>query len=138
MFPAQRKSSHVTSSHATARVCFAAWPLPSHLGSGASMLWAKMASLPLPLPLPLPLSETPDKMLVIWQNLFTTVADMHAPIRSKRVRNKKSPWLTSEIRKLIVSRDKLKRLAIISRNPDHWTEFKTATNLVNTKTSEFW
>ena len=40
MFPAQRKSS----SHATARACFAAWPLPSHLGFGASMLWAKMAS----------------------------------------------------------------------------------------------
>ena len=81
--------------------------------------------------------ETPDEMLVIWQNLFTTVADIHAPIRSKRVRNKKSPWLTSEIIKLTVSRDKLKRVAmIISRNPDHWTEFKTARNLVNNNIKE--
>ena len=41
--------------------------------------------------------------------MFTTIiANRHAPIRSLRVRNKKSPWLTIELRKLIRDRDKLK------------------------------
>ena len=48
-------------------------------------------------------------MIEVWQNMFTTIiANRHAPIRSLRVRNKKSPWLTIELRKLIRDRDKLK------------------------------
>ena len=37
--------------------------------------------------------NTSDEMLETWQELFTSIADVHAPIRSRRVRNKQSPGL---------------------------------------------
>lgn len=52
---------------------------------------------------------TPDEMIVIWENMFLKIADAHAPIRTQRVRNKKSPWITTELRELITGRNRLKR-----------------------------
>ena len=39
---------------------------------------------------------TPDEMVEIWENMFLNIADAHAPIRTRRVRNKKSPWITTD------------------------------------------
>ena len=47
-----------------------------------------------------------------WKNMFDSVADKHAPLRTRRVRNKHFPWLTSQIRTLIIERDLLKKKAI--------------------------
>ena len=35
--------------------------------------------------------NTSNEMLETWPELFTSIADVHVPIRSRRVRNKKSP-----------------------------------------------
>ena len=34
---------------------------------------------------------TPDEMVEIWENMFLKIADAHAPVRTRRVRNKKIP-----------------------------------------------
>ena len=45
-----------------------------------------------------------------WKLLFTSVADKHAPLRTKRVSNKSPPWITPELKSSIINRNYLKRL----------------------------
>ena len=75
--------------------------------------------------------DTPDETIETWYNMFLPVANKHAPLRSKKVRNKKAPWLTSELRKLITNRDKLKRQAVISNDMAIWDKFKKERNKIN-------
>ena len=49
--------------------------------------------------------------------MLLTVADHRAPVKSKRVRHKASPWLSREIRMLIIKRDRAKLNARKSNDP---------------------
>jgi hypothetical protein len=47
---------------------------------------------------------------MLWENFKTTfnyVADIHAPLQNRKVRNRKAPWLTDAIKKSINRRDYL-------------------------------
>lgn len=66
-----------------------------------------------------------------WKNVFLDIVNKHAPCRSFRVRNKPSPWLTSELKKLMFDRDRLKKKAVLSNNPDDWSLYKRRRNCVN-------
>ena len=59
---------------------------------------------------------TPDDMIEKWYNMFINVANKHAPIRTRRIRSKKSPWLTTELRSSIINRDKFKKQAMITKD----------------------
>ena len=50
-------------------------------------------------------SDSLDDMLETWVTLFSEVANAHAPMRTRRVRSKKSPWLSPEIKQLINNRN---------------------------------
>ena len=47
-----------------------------------------------------------------WKIKFLNVVNTHAPLRTKRVRSKRSPWITSDLK------------AMRSKNPQDWGEFK--------------
>ena len=47
-----------------------------------------------------------------WKKIFLDVIDKHAPIKKKRIRNKKYPWLNARIKQSMIERNKLKLLAI--------------------------
>ena len=64
---------------------------------------------------------------------FTDVLDKHAPIQKKKIKSKKVPWIISEIKELIISRDKLKRKAIITKLKIDWDNDKQARNEANSK-----
>ena len=49
-----------------------------------------------------------DKKATIFENIFNDVLDKHAPFRTFTVKHPKTPWLTSEIKKLMNERDKQK------------------------------
>lgn len=66
-----------------------------------------------------------------WKELFLSVANSHAPMKRKRIRNKKSPWITINLRKLMVKRDELKQKPIVNNSPNDWKEFKIRKNIVN-------
>ena len=51
----------------------------------------------------------PNKMWETWKNVFTSIADKHAPLRTRKVRTKHTPWLTNEVKKQINHRDYLKQ-----------------------------
>lgn len=76
---------------------------------------------------------TPDEMIVIWENMFLKIADAHAPIRKQRVRNKKSPWITTELRELIAGRNRLKRQALLTKHPSFWDKYKKERNRINSE-----
>ena len=73
----------------------------------------------------------PNDKWKCWKQMFDTVANRHAPLRTRRVKNKDSPWLTSQIRKLIIERTLAKKTAIKSRDPEHWKLYRCLRNNVN-------
>ena len=69
----------------------------------------------------------------LWKSMFMNVVDNHAPLKRKRLRNKKSPWINANLKQLFLQRDKLKKLAVVSKNPADWKKFKDARNTCNNK-----
>ena len=65
--------------------------------------------------------------------MFLECIDRHAPLKSKRVRLSKSPWINSNLKKLMHKRDILKLKAIRSKNPNDWREFRKHRNFVNSQ-----
>ena len=65
--------------------------------------------------------------------IFSTVIGRHAPLRSKRVRSSKSPWITSHLKQRMHERDILKKKAIRSNDPNDWTIFTKYRNSVNSE-----
>ena len=70
-------------------------------------------------------------MWEFWKNQFLTCIDKHAPIRSKRIGNKKSPWITHELIRKMRKRDFLKKKAERTKDQYCWIDFKAARNEVN-------
>ena len=62
-----------------------------------------------------------DQKWNLWKELFLDVLDKHAPIMSRRVRNKGSvPWITREIRSKMINRDHFKKQAISINSSTLW------------------
>ena len=70
-------------------------------------------------------------MWLKWRTLFLEVSHVHAPLRSKRVHGSKGPWITTELKKMMHLRDRLKVKAIRSGDPNDWNDFKRAHDNVN-------
>jgi hypothetical protein len=66
----------------------------------------------------------------VWKNTFNNVVKKHAPLRTRRVRSSKSPWITPELKQHMHKRDILKVKAIRSKVPNDWAAFKTFRNYV--------
>ena len=77
--------------------------------------------------------DDPNKRWCAWENIFSTVIDRHPPLRYKRVRSSKSPWITSHLKQRMHDRDVLKKKAIRSNNPNDWTIFTQYRHSVNSE-----
>ena len=67
----------------------------------------------------------------VWASKFKDVLDTHAPIRKKRVRHRKSPWMNKDILDSMRKRDRYKRIAKRSRLDNDWLSYKKMRNNVN-------
>ena len=47
-----------------------------------------------------------------WTNMLAMIIQKHAPILERRVSERYSPWLTSDLKRMFRSRDKLKIAAV--------------------------
>ena len=47
----------------------------------------------------MPGTENTNRMWLKWKSLFLEVCDKHAPIRIKRVRASRSPWINNDLKK---------------------------------------
>ena len=62
----------------------------------------------------------------MWKRMFLEVLDKHAPLQHEKLRSKKVPWITKNIKKLIIQTDKLKRKAILTNLENDWSNYKTS------------
>ena len=72
-----------------------------------------------------------NEMWLKWKSLFLEVCDVPAPFHPKYVPASKSPWITSELKKLMYRRDRLKIKALRTGDPNDWSNFKKLRNEVN-------
>ena len=70
-------------------------------------------------------------MWEFWKNQFLTCIYNHASMRSKRIGNKKSLWITHELIRKMRKSDFLKKKAEQTKDQSCWDDFKTARNEVN-------
>ena len=52
--------------------------------------------------------DNPTGAWEVWKQSFLAVANLHAPVKKRRVRNSNAPWLTPEIKRLMWERDRIK------------------------------
>jgi hypothetical protein len=78
-------------------------------------------------------ADNSSSMWQIWKELFLQVLDKHAPLQSKKIKSKIQPWITNHIKQMIITRDKLKRRAIVTQLESDWENYKRARNETNTQ-----
>ena len=61
------------------------------------------------------------------------IFDRHAPQIVKRVKGKPCPWMNSDIRKMMTSRDRMLRKARRTKKEEHWDLYKKLRNQCNNK-----
>ena len=66
-----------------------------------------------------------------WKTKFLDVVNFHAPIRTRRARIKKAPWINSEFKKGMRDRDATKRKAMASHDLGDWAKYKKLRNTIN-------
>ena len=73
-------------------------------------------------------SADPNVMWKTWKENLMSAIDKHAALRSRRVKNRKSPWITKELRQKIRHRDSLKKN--LSNDPQIWQQYKQTRNRI--------
>ena len=68
--------------------------------------------------------DNPTGAWEVWKQSFLSVANLHAPVKKRRVRNSNAPWLTPEIKRLMWERDRIKRIAIVTNDQLKWAEYR--------------
>ena len=66
-----------------------------------------------------------------WLTKFSTMLDIHAPIKKKRLRCNKSPWINSSLISKLRERDYLKKRFDKNPNDVIWSKYKKTRNEVN-------
>ena len=76
--------------------------------------------------------DNPNEMWHVWKDKFNIVVEKHAPLRSKRVRASKSPWITPQLKQSMHEIDLLKIKATRSNEKT----IKRKRNAVNNEIKE--
>ena len=71
-----------------------------------------------------------DEAVNKWQELLLQVVDKHMPIRRKRIRKNTSPWMNTNIFKLMKERDKAKKSAGKRKDKDLMDKYRKLRNKV--------
>ena len=72
-----------------------------------------------------------DLVVQEWSKAFSSIIEKHAPMKTIRVSEKYCPWITTDLKKMIRSRDKLKKKAIKTGSPLLLASYKHLRNKVN-------
>ena len=86
-------------------------------------------------------SDDPNVLWADWKTKFLDVVNFHAPLRTKRTRIKKAPWINSELKKGMRHRDAAKREAMESNDPRDWPKVKlwnTINNNIKTSKASYY
>ena len=76
-------------------------------------------------------SDNVNSAVEKWSHLLSLVIEKHAPLRTMSFSDKIPPWLTTQLKKLARSRDKLKTAAVKNKSSILMTSYKQMRNKVN-------
>ena len=74
--------------------------------------------------------NSPNQSLNVMKSILKDTIDRHAPFVTKRVKGKKSPWMSKEIKRHMNIRDQLYREAPRSKKQLDWVSYKGKQNFV--------
>jgi len=69
----------------------------------------------------------------LWLDNLTQICNKHAPIKSFRLKNRNTPWISKEIIKLMYERDHLHKKAKKQNNDILWNNYRISRNNVTTQ-----
>ena len=72
-----------------------------------------------------------NDMIREWSSIFSVIIEKHASMREMRISDKNSPWITSELKSLMISRDRLKKAAVKHKSPTIMCSYKAIRIRVN-------
>jgi len=75
-------------------------------------------------------ASNPETALFIFNKLFLSLIDKHAPLKKFTVRNKVTPWLDDELKKSMQIRCQMKRTAVNTGNKCDWDLYRKMRNSV--------
>ncbi|PFX25317.1 Retrovirus-related Pol polyprotein [Stylophora pistillata] len=75
--------------------------------------------------------EDIDDAVFIWNQLFSEIADLHAPVKRRRIRGVPLPWLNDKINEVMKDRDFHHRKAVKTNSVYHWACNRKLRNRVN-------
>lgn len=71
-----------------------------------------------------------DPAVEMWNTLFTDVANRHAPIKKTRIKEAKTPWMTSDLKNAMRDGDFHRAKAIKTNSTYHWEMYNKMKNFV--------
>ena len=74
-----------------------------------------------------------NEALTCFNRTVKAIFDRHAPQIVKRVKGKPCPWMNSDTRKMMTSRDRMLRKARRTKKEEHWNLYKKLRNQCNNK-----
>ena len=77
-------------------------------------------------------SEDVNKLVERFSTVFSFMVEKHAPLRQIRVSEKYCPWINADLKRLIRTRDRLKRFAVKHKSQVAISSYKQCRNQVNT------
>ena len=75
--------------------------------------------------------EDVDDAVFLWERMFNDVADAHAPIRKKRLKGRKTPWITPKLLEIRRERDYYLKKSRQTNSSYHWGMYRKLRNHVN-------
>ena len=82
-------------------------------------------------------TDDADDKLEIFNSLFKSSIDRHAPLRKMKITRPPAPWLNAEdIKQLQSERNKLRHLAHVTKKDNIWQLFREIRNKIKTKIKE--
>ena len=73
-------------------------------------------------------TNDPARMAGTFSRTFSSVLDVHAPLKRRRISKKSTPWITPQVKQLTRERDQLKTRA--TNNSTLWPQYKVLRNKV--------
>ncbi len=72
-------------------------------------------------------------MWEIWKSMLSLMetVEKHAPLKLRRIGNRKSSWITNDFRRKISKGDYLKKKAVSINDPEAWHQCRQARNQTN-------
>ncbi|XP_028405242.1 uncharacterized protein LOC114527747 [Dendronephthya gigantea] len=72
--------------------------------------------------------DDPDDVNWAWNKLLNNVIELHAPLKQCTIRGDQVPFMTKELRKSIMTRNRLHRKFLKSKSTDDWENYRTQRN----------